>query len=146
MDAIISSVAPLKPTAVGLFTTGPVTMPWLAGVRGVMELWNPPGDSTLDSVVGRITPAIADLFDGTVAPSGRLPITFPQSQQLSPASRNNLSFWPGVNDVVKLSAPPLAGRSLGFDWYSRAKWPTLFPFGFGLTYGTITTTFAPGDF
>ena len=146
MDAIISSVAPLKPTGVGLFTTGPVTMPWLTGVRGVMELWNPPGDSTLDSVVGRITPAIADLFDGTVAPSGRLPITFPQSQQLSPASRNTLSFWPGVNDVVKLSAPPLAGRSLGFDWYSRAKWPTLFPFGFGLTYGTIATTFAPGDF
>ena len=145
-DAIISGVAPLKPTAVGLFTTGPVTMPWLAQVRGVMELWNPPGDSTIDTATSRLTPAISDLFDGTVAPSGRLPVTFPASQQSSPAGRNSQSFWPGVNDVVKLSSSPLAGRSLGFDWYNRTGWPTLFPFGFGLTYGTIATTFAPNDF
>jgi hypothetical protein len=111
-----------------------------------MEFWNPPGDSTLDTVTSRLTPAIADLLDGTVAPSGRLPVTFPQSQQSSPAGRSNQSFWPGVNDVVKLSTSPLAGRSLGFDWYARANWPTLFPFGFGLTYGSIATSFAPEDF
>ena len=145
MDLAIKAAASVKPTAVGLFTTGPVTMPWLSSVSGVYEFWNPPGDSTIDVVTSRLVPAIADLMTGAAAPTGHLPITFPVSQQQSPASRANQSFWPGIKEVVRLSSPPLNGRSLGFDWYQRANWNVLFPFGFGLTYGTQNHTFVSGD-
>lgn len=145
MDLAIKAASALKPTAVGLFTTGPVTMPWLNTVDGVYEFWNPPGDSTIDVVMSRLVPAISDLITGAAAPTGHLPITFPTSQQQSPASRANQAFWPGVKETVRLSSSPLNGRSLGFDWYQRASWGVLFPFGFGLTYGTTAQTFVSGD-
>lgn len=145
MDAVIKAVATQKPTAVALFTTGPVTMPWLSSVAGVYEFWNPPGDSTIDVVMSRLVPALSDLITGAATPTGHLPITFPASQQQSPASRANQNFWPGVKEVVRLSSSPLSGRSLGFDWYQRANWNVLFPFGYGLTYGNVTQTFASGD-
>ena len=145
MDLVIKAAAAVKPTAVGLFTTGPVTMPWLSSVAGVYEFWNPPGDSTIDVVTSRLVPAVSDLLTGAAAPTGHLPITFPISQQQSPASRANQTFWPGIKEVVRLSSPPLNGRSLGFDWYQRANWGVLFPFGFGLTYGTVTQSFGGGD-
>ena len=141
MDVAIKAAAAIKPTAVGLFTTGPVTMPWLSSVSGVYEFWNPPGDATIDTVTSRLVPAISDLMTGASTPTGHLPITFPVSQQHSPASRATQSFWPGVKETVRLSSAPLNGRSLGFDWYQRANWSVLFPFGYGLTYGTVTHTF-----
>ena len=44
------------------------------------------------------------------------------------------AFWPGVKDRVNLDLPPKGGLGIGLDWYRQARWPVLFPFGFGLSY------------
>ncbi len=69
-DALISAVAAANPrTVVVLNTGGPVLMPWLGSVAGVIEAWYP-GEEDGD--------AIAALLFGDVDPSGRLPVTFPR--------------------------------------------------------------------
>src|SRR6185312_1786361 len=68
-DALIAAVAAANPrTVVVLETGGPVLMPWLSKVAGVLEAWYPgSGGGT----------AIAQVLFGAVTPSGRLPVTFP---------------------------------------------------------------------
>ena len=141
-DSIIKYAASLKPTSVALFTTGPVTMPWIGSVNGVFEFWNGTGDTTADTAITRLVPAIGDLLTGVTVPTGHLPITFPQSTALSPSGLGNAQFWPGINGVARLDKAPQSGLSLGFNWYQSAGWPVLFPFGYGLTYPTSDTTFA----
>ena len=140
-DALIKVAAATKPTSVALFTTGPVTMPWIGSVNGVFEFWNGPGDATADSSIARLTPAIADLISGVTTPTGHLPITFPVATATSPSGFNNQAFWPGIKNEVNLKSPPNGGLGLGFNWYQSASWPVLFPFGFGLTYPTTDSTF-----
>ncbi|NBV26568.1 MAG: glycoside hydrolase family 3 protein, partial [Actinobacteria bacterium] len=140
-DALIKVAAATKPTSVALFTTGPVTMPWISSVNGVFEFWNGPGDATADSSIARLTPAIADLISGVTTPTGHLPITFPVATATSPSGFNNQAFWPGIKDEVNLKSAPNGGLGLGFNWYQSASWPVLFPFGFGLTYPTTDSTF-----
>ncbi|MEI8148604.1 MAG: glycoside hydrolase family 3 C-terminal domain-containing protein, partial [Actinomycetes bacterium] len=140
-DALIKVAAATKPTSVALFTTGPVTMPWIASVDGVFEFWNGPGDATADSAITRLTPAIADLMSGVTTPTGHLPITFPVATATSPSGFSNQTFWPGVKNQVNLNSAPNGGLGLGFNWYQSASWPVLFPFGFGLTYPTTSSTF-----
>jgi hypothetical protein len=140
-DALITVAAAAKPTSVALFTTGPVTMPWISSVNGVFEFWNGPGDPTADSSISRLTPAIADLLSGVATPTGHLPITFPVATATSPSGFNNQAFWPGIKNEVNLKSAPNGGLGLGFNWYQSASWPVLFPFGFGLTYPTTDSTF-----
>jgi beta-glucosidase len=144
-DAVIRAVAAVKPVGVALFTTGPVTMPWLSNVDGVFEMWNGAGDATADGAISKLVPAISDLLDGTATPTGHLPVTFPATTAQSPAGISNQSFWPGFNATVHLDAAPLSGLSIGFDWYQRAGYPVLFPFGFGLTYPTTSVAFGAGS-
>ena len=51
-----------------VLTGGPVAMPWLHQVDGVMEMWEP--GATFGT-------AVASLLFGNSDPSGKLPITFP---------------------------------------------------------------------
>ena len=77
-DALISAVAAANPrTVVVLNTGGPVLMPWLGSVAGVIEAWYP-GEEDGD--------AIAALLFGDVDPSGRLPVTFPDHRRAPPRS------------------------------------------------------------
>ena len=72
-NALISAVAAANPrTVVVLNTGGPVLMPWLGQVRGVLEAWYPGEEDGA---------AIAALLFGDVDPSGRLPVTFPARQR-----------------------------------------------------------------
>jgi beta-glucosidase len=134
-DAVIDAVASNVPTIVVLVTDGPVTMPWLGSVDGVFEVWNAnPNTSATDATESSLAPAWVNLLDGQADPSGRLPETFPVSMAQSPAGVR--AFWPGNGDVVNLNAPPNDGAAIGMSWYRAAKWPVLFPFGFGLSYTT----------
>lgn len=140
-DALIRVAAATKPTSVALFTTGPVTMPWINSVNGVFEFWNGAGDATADNSITRLVPAITDLLTGTTTPTGHLPITFPVATATSPSGTANQAFWPGIKNQVNLTSAPNGGLGLGFNWYQSAGWPVLFPFGFGLTYPITDTTF-----
>ena len=134
-DALIASVGSQRPTSVALYSTGPVTMPWISNVKSIIEFWNPIGTPTLDYVTKGLSPAYAALLDGTVAPSGHLPVTFPVSSATSPMSTPNGAYWPGVGTTADLTTAPIAGEEIGYGWYQSSGWPVLFPFGFGLTYG-----------
>ncbi|MGN6818270.1 MAG: beta-glucosidase [Sphingomonas sp.] len=142
-DAMIAAVAAAQPkTAVVLETGGPVTMPWLDKVPTVIEAWYP-GQ--------RGGEAIADILTGKINPSGRLPITFPVSEQqaVRPApvgldTLNSLQAEAAANPAeagaLKLKSFPVdyvEGSDVGYRWYERRKQQPLFAFGYGLSYTTF---------
>jgi beta-glucosidase len=144
-DALISAVAARVPTIVVLATDGAVAMPWLNQVHGVLEVWSPTGEVYTDAALTKFVSAYANLLDGSANPSGRLPETFPMSSAQSPMAIR--AFWPGIDHRVNLGLAPNGGIGIGYDWYRKAHWPILFPFGYGLSYtsyqlvgGTVTST------
>lgn len=124
-DQLIEQVAAANPhTVVVLDTGGPVLMPWLAQVPAVVEAWYPGQEDGT---------AIAAILFGDVDPSGRLPQTFPPSDQAVPASSPDQ--WPGSGSGQDASFSE--GIDVGYRWYDANKVAPLFPFGFGLSYTTF---------
>jgi beta-glucosidase len=132
-DALISAVAAANPnTIVVLQTGGPVRMPWKDEVRAIVEAWYPGA---------RGGEAIADVLFGKVNPSGRLPVTFPQSEaQLPrPALDGPDTIEPSF---IGVGAPgqtldvdyDIEGSDLGYRWFAREAKAPLFAFGHGLSY------------
>jgi beta-glucosidase len=122
-DQLISTVAAAnKRTIVVLDTGGPVLMPWIGRITGLIEAWYPGQED------GN---AIAAILYGDVDPSGRLPLTFPRSAtDIATASEEQ---WPGVNGQSKYSEK----LNVGYRWYDATNTEPLFPFGFGLSYTTF---------
>ena len=102
-----------------LKTGGPVLMPWIDHASAILELWYP-GEEEGNALT-------AVLF-GDADPSGRLPITFPRSDNDLPT--NTVARYPGVDGQVRYSE----GLFVGYRWYDKQKIQPLFPFGFGLSY------------
>src|ERR1022692_1356909 len=70
-DALVSAVAAANPhTIVVIESGGPISMPWVANVKGVLEAWYP-------GIGG--AQALAAILFGDVNPSARLPVTFAKS-------------------------------------------------------------------
>ena len=135
-DALIAAVAAANPHTIVVLETGdPVVMPWLSQVGAVLEAWYP-GQSGAR--------ALARILFGKVNPSGRLPITFPQSADQLPRP-----VIPGV-DIAEPAAgwqdnPNLfsvdyniEGANVGYKWFEAKKLMPLFPFGFGLSYTSFS--------
>src|SRR5205823_1689432 len=121
-DQLVEQVAQANPrTIVVLDTGGPVLMPWLGQIAGVLEAWYP-GQRDGD--------AIAKLLFGAAEPSGRLPQTFPASDASVPASTP--AQWPGTGEGQ--DAAFTEGIQVGYRWYDANKVEPLFPFGYGLSY------------
>ncbi len=119
-DLLIGSVARANPhTVVVLDTGGPVLMPWINQVQGVLEAWYP-GQQDGN--------AIASILFGSVDPSGKLPQTFPASEDQLPTATPQQ--YPGVNGRAVYSE----GLLVGYRWYDTKDIAPLFPFGFGLSY------------
>ena len=119
-NQLISAVAAANPDTVVVLNTGSaVTMPWLNEVKGVVEAWYP-GQNDGN--------AIAAVLFGDVNPSGKLPVTFPQSLAQVPAS--TAAQWPGTGGQVEYSE----GILVGYRWYATKGIAPLFPFGYGLSY------------
>jgi beta-glucosidase len=122
-NQLISAVAAANPDTVVVLNTGSaVTMPWLNQVKGVIEAWYPGQDNGDE---------IAAVLFGDVNPSGKLPVTFPQSLAQVPASTT--AQWPGTNGTVQYSE----GILVGYRWYATKRVTPLFPFGAGLSYTTF---------
>src|SRR5262249_43448865 len=78
-DRVVSAVAAANPhTVVVLETGGPVTMPWIDRVSGVLAAWYP-------GIRG--AEAIANILFGDVNPSAKLPITFARTEADLPHPR-----------------------------------------------------------
>ena len=106
-------------TVVVLETGGPVLLPWLHRVEGVLEAWYPGA---------RGGQAIAQLLFGKINPSGKLQQTWPRSDRQLPAS-TPIEF-PGVNDNEHYSE----GVDVGYRWYYDHNQRPQFSFGYGGSY------------
>jgi beta-glucosidase len=109
-------------TVVVLNTGGPVLMPWLNEVSGVLEAWYP-GQ--------QFGPAIAAVLFGDANPGGRLPVTFPASENQGPGAANPPNTYPGDANGNESYAE---GLDVGYRWYDATGQRPLFPFGYGLSY------------
>jgi beta-glucosidase len=112
-------------------------MPWLGKTAAVLEAWYPGA---------RGGQAIASVLFGETNPSGRLPITFPASEEQLPRPKLDGSDWvvPFTADEIppggdKLSADyNIEGSDVGYRWFARKGTKPLFPFGFGLSYTSFS--------
>jgi len=136
-DRLVEAVTRANPrTVVVLETGGPVLMPWLAQTAAVLEAWYP-GQQGGE--------AIADILSGAADPSGRLPVTFPVSEDQLPHPKiqgdpNGAPRGPvgrGGHYGAIFTAVYSEGAAVGYKWFfERTKRP-LFPFGFGLSYAKL---------
>ncbi|HVC25759.1 MAG TPA: glycoside hydrolase family 3 C-terminal domain-containing protein [Acidimicrobiales bacterium] len=127
-DQLVEAVAAANPaTVVVVDSGGPVLMPWLGEVRGVIEAWYPGEQGAR---------AIAALLGGAVDPAGRLPVSFPRSPASTSVSASP-SLWPGLGYTVSTNAGG-GGLDVGYRYYDARGVPVLFPFGFGLSYTTFS--------
>jgi beta-glucosidase len=125
-DALVAAVAGANPrTIVVLETGGPILMPWLEHVSGVIEAWYAGQEA------GN---AISAILYGDVNPSAKLPLTFPRAGNSIPTSQPEQ--WPGVNYRSLYSE----GLNVGYRWYDATGTQPLFPFGFGLSYTTFAVS------
>ena len=134
-DALIEAVAAANPnTIVVLETGGPVSMPWIDHVKGVVEMWYP-------GIGG--AQALANILFGEVNPSGKLPVTFAKERRSScpipsfPASKASATNAPNREHKVKpFDLNYTEGAKVGYKWFESTNKQPLFPFGFGLSYTT----------
>ncbi|HEU5038833.1 MAG TPA: glycoside hydrolase family 3 C-terminal domain-containing protein [Nocardioides sp.] len=125
-EAMIAAATAVNPrTVVVLDVGGPVRMPWLRDAGAVLLPWY--GGLQHGN-------ALADVLYGDAEPGGRLPQTFPRSEEqasFAPAA------YPGVDGKESYDE----GLLVGYRGYDARGVRPLFPFGFGLGY----TTFALRD-
>jgi beta-glucosidase len=137
-DALVEAVAAANPnTIVVVENGGPVSMPWSAKVKGIVEAWYP-------GIGG--AQALANVLFGKVNPSGKLPVTFavtendlphPHVTGLTDKTGNN-----ALTEKVDHGDDPrnfpvdynVEGMLVGYRWFQAKDKQPLFPFGFGLSY------------
>ena len=128
-DALVSAVAAANPhTIVVIESGGPVSMPWIENVKGVLEAWYP-------GIGG--AQALAAILFGDVNPSAKLPVTFAKTDADLPHPQ-----VPGI-DLKPANRPPpfdvryTEGLKVGYKWFEAEHKQPLFPFGYGLSYTTF---------
>jgi beta-glucosidase len=143
-DALIEQVASANPHTIVVLETGTaVTMPWIDKVAGVVEAWYA-GSSGHK--------ALANVLVGDINPTGKLPLTFPRSEEdlphpdrpKIPADTQAHNANLGDNGVPSSNASAHAGYTVryddgaevGYKWFEAQNKKPLFAFGFGLSYTT----------
>ncbi len=132
-DELIRKIAAANPrTVVVLQTGGAVLTPWSEEVGPLLAAWYPGN---------RGAEAIASILFGRVSPSGRLPISFPRSEEDLPRPRPAASAVDAAKpDAAPSNVPVIRlneGLAVGYRWYdSRQKAPA-YEFGYGLGYTTF---------
>ncbi|MGW8225585.1 MAG: glycoside hydrolase family 3 C-terminal domain-containing protein [Anaerolineales bacterium] len=120
--ALLKAVTAVQPDTVVILNSGaPVVMgEWIEDTAAVLEAW------MMGQAGGG---AIADILYGKVNPSGKLAETFPLKLADTPAFIN----YPGENGTVRYGE----GMFIGYRYYEAKEVPTLFPFGYGMSYTTF---------
>jgi beta-glucosidase len=137
-DSLVSAVAAANPhTIVVIESGGPVTMPWVDKVTGVLETWYP-------GIGG--AQAIANILFGEVNPSGKLPISFAKSDADLPhptIQGINMMPPPGPDRRHRGQMKPFdvdytEGLKVGYKWFEAENKQPLFDFGHGLSYTSFS--------
>jgi len=116
-DELVSAVAAVNPRTVVVVNSGaPVLLPWADDVAAVLVSWFPGQE---------FGNALVDVLTGAVEPGGRLPVTWPASDE-------------GLPPVTPVNGelPYEEGLLIGYRWYLAADRTPAFPFGYGLGYTT----------
>ena len=142
-DELIKALAAVNPNIVTVVVTGAP-----ADLRVVKEISPSIVVSWFNGSEGGN--ALADILVGNIAPSGKLPFTFPVQLEDNPAYA--LGVFPqkvemGNSDVfvnlvnrrrdrnsIKLEADYAEDIFVGYRWYEAKDVPVLYPFGHGLSY------------
>src|SRR5690606_8448866 len=112
-------------TIVVLETGNPVSMPWRDKVKAILQAWYP-GQAGAQ--------AIAEVLAGKVNPSGRLPITFPESlEQIPRPELPGLGTPWGSAVTIEYNE----GAEVGYRWFSKNNIEPMYAFGHGLGYTTF---------
>ena len=114
-DELVARVAAANPRTVVVVNAGaPVLFPWAGDVAAILLAWFPGQE---------FGNALADVLTGAVEPGGRLPTTWPASEDGLPSTRPA----DGVLDYDE-------GLFVGYRAYERDGRAPLFAFGHGLGY------------
>jgi beta-glucosidase len=113
-----------RPVVLLVFSGRPLVLTWAAQhIPAIMETWFPGTEAGS---------AIVELLYGDVAPSGKLPMSFPRAVGQEPLYYNH--FPTGRPPVgLDLTQPP-GGDSRFFSRYIDVPNDALFSFGYGLSY------------
>jgi len=117
-----------RPIVLLIFSGRPLVLDWAAQhVPAMMEVWFPGTEAGS---------AIADVLYGDVAPSGKLPMSFPRAVGQEPLYYNHFPTGrPPLNVDLTQSA---TSDSRFVSRYLDVPNDALFPFGFGLSYTDFT--------
>jgi beta-glucosidase len=135
-NTLIDQVAAATPHTIVVVESGTaVTMPWIDKIAGVVEAWYA-GSSGHK--------ALAEILVGDVNPSGKLPITFPKSDNdLSrptipppPPEDRGQATGNSATHPSTYAVDYNEGAEVGYKWFEAQNKQPLFPFGFGLSYTT----------
>src|SRR5690606_36515652 len=141
-EELIRQVSAVNPnTIVVLYSGAGVVMDWLDQVPALIAAWFPGQED------GAI---MADILFGQINPSGKLPVTFPNSER--EAAFATVTQYPGVYEETGIpggpgregdpNLPQLVSRytenlEMGYRWYEANGVKPTFPFGYGLSYTTF---------
>ena len=117
-----------RATVVVMKDSNPVLMPWIGKAPAVLEAWNQGAED------GQV---VADLLFGVVNPSGKVPTTYPASEDDS-LYAGSPERYPGTDEgdgypVIRYSE----GLQIGYRWFQAQGIEPLFGFGHGLSYTTF---------
>ncbi len=127
-DELVRRVVAANPNTIVVVNAGaPVLMPWAQDVAAVLLAWFPGQE---------FGNALADVLLGRAEPGGRLPTTWPATEEGLPSTRP-------VGGVLRYDE----GLLLGYRGEGRGERTTLFPFGHGLGYSSweYESIDVPGD-
>lgn len=115
-------------TVVVMKDSNPVLMPWIDKAPAVLEVWNQGAED------GHV---VADLLFGVVNPSGKVPTSYPRSED-DTLYAGRPERYPGTDEgdgypVIRYSE----GLEIGYRWFQAHGVQPLFGFGFGLSYSTF---------
>ena len=117
-----------KPVVLVVFSGRPLVLNWAAAhVSALLEAWFPGLEA------GN---AVADLLYGDVAPSGRLPMSFPRAEGQEPLYYNQFPTGRPATGLDLTKAPE--GDTRFHSRYIDVQNDALFPFGYGLSYTSFS--------
>jgi beta-glucosidase len=125
-NRMVEALLGISPTTVVVMKdSNPVLMPWIGKAPAVLEVWNQGSED------GHV---VADLLFGVVNPSGKLPTSYPRSED-DTLYAGRSERYPGTDEgagypVIRYSE----GLEVGYRWFQAQGIEPLFGFGFGLSY------------